>query len=89
MKTLFEEDERYSPLGLHFLREITKAVKPIIKGYAAKGYSIREISHIAQSAIGDFEVEYILTSQVKKVKDKRKVKKRFAIDLGTIPTNPP
>lgn len=89
MKTLFEEDGRYSPLALHILREIIKATKPIIKGYAAKGYSIREISHIAQASIGDFEAEYILTGQVKKFKDRRKVEKRFAIDLGTIPTYPP
>ena len=84
MKTLFQEDGRYTSDAIHLLGELRKSFKPIIKGYAKNGYSIRELSHIAQAAISDFEAEYILTGQIEKHKlDKKKAKKRFAIDLGT------
>ena len=81
MKRLFRDnDERYSPEALKLLSEITKVVKPIMKAYAESGYSIRDISHAAQAAITDFESEYILTTQVKKAKDKRNALNDFNAD---------
>lgn len=89
MKTLFQEDGRYTSDAIHLLGEISKVINPIIKGYAKNGYSIRELSHVAQAVITDFEAEFILTGQVEKQKLNRiKAKKRHAIDLGTIATDP-
>lgn len=89
MKTLFQEDERYTSDAIHLLGEIRKVIKPIIKGYAKNGYSIRELSHIAQATISDFEAEFILTGQVEKQKlNMIKAKKRYGIELGIIPTDP-
>ena len=71
MKTLFQEDGRYTSDAIHLIGQLRKVFKPIIKGYAKNGYSIREISHIAQAAIFDFENEYILTKQVAKFKKEK------------------
>lgn len=89
MKTLFQEDGRYTSEAIQLLQEIKKVIKPIIKGYAKNGYSIRELSHVAQAVITDFEAEFILTGQIEKHKLNRiKAKKRYGIELATIPTDP-
>ncbi len=59
------------PFILFSNHSITSTNIIIIKGYAKNGYSIREISHIAQAAIFDFENEYILTKQVAKFKKEK------------------
>ena len=87
MKTLFQEDGRYTSDAIHLLGEVEKLLKPLIKSYAKHGYSIREVSHVAQAAITDFESEFILTNQVMKAKEKReKDGRKFATDQGIIPS---
>ena len=54
--------------------EITKAVQPIINVYIEKGFSIRDLSHEAQAAIRDCELDYIATIHLKNLREKRKIK---------------
>ena len=85
MKTLFQEDGRYTSDAIYLLGQMRKLIKPIIKGYGKKGYPIRKISHVIQAAISDFEAEYILTNQVLKAKENGgNIGKKFAIDQGII-----
>lgn len=83
MKTLYGEDSRYTVDALSLLQDVTKTIKPIMKQYADKGYSIRDISHVAQAAIGDFENEHILIGQAKNFRKNRENKSN--IGLGVIP----
>lgn len=65
MKNLFDEGGKFLPEARELLKEIRKAVRPIMESYANAGYSMREVSHIGQAAITDYEAEYILTAGLK------------------------
>lgn len=70
MKTLYSDDARYLVDAINLWNNVTEVIKPIIKHYADKGYSIRDISHVAQAAITDFENEHVLIGQAKTARKK-------------------
>ena len=65
MKNLFDERGKFLPEGRELLKELGKAVRPVMESYADAGYSMREVSHIAQLAVSDFESVFILKTGLK------------------------
>lgn len=63
-KSLFGECERWTIVGSDLDREINAALRPIMEKWAKQGYSIREISHIAQGAV--MYVEHVAIIQNRK-----------------------
>ena len=55
-----EEDFRYTEEALALTGKILTVVGPIFNDYLAKGYSLREISHVVQSAVGEIELDAVL-----------------------------
>lgn len=72
MKSLYEEDARYIIDAINLWNDVTKAINPIFKNYIDKGYSIRDISHVAQATITDFENEHVLIGQAKNARNNSK-----------------
>jgi hypothetical protein len=72
MKSLFNEDERYTPEALEIDETTSNILRTIMLNFKNLGFSIREISHIMQNAIIGIEAEEILKGQVKKFREKKK-----------------
>jgi len=62
MKTrLFNENDRYSEAGLNLSNEAEEAIEPIMKKWADKGFSIRDIEYIIKQAALDTSLDYLLS----------------------------
>ncbi len=67
-KLLFrEEDDRFTPEGIKLDAEMSNALRPIFSAWYKKGYSARDISHIAMLAAQWEECGLILTKDMKEV----------------------
>jgi len=77
MKSIYDEKSLQTEESQKFGIEIAKAVQPIIDAYLEKGFSIRDLSHEAQSVIRDCELDHIITIHMKDLKEKRRIKNEF------------
>ncbi len=67
-KLLFrEEDDRFTTEGMKLDTEILDALIPIFSAWYKKGYSARDISHIAMLAAQWEECGLILTKEMEEV----------------------
>ncbi len=60
MKSFYGKYESYTEAASGLDREVHHALKPIFDKYIAEGFLIREISHIAHSAIVALECEKVV-----------------------------
>lgn len=60
MKTLYVENYRYGKVTHELNREAHNALKPIFEAWVKDGYNPREIAHIINGAVMDFELESVL-----------------------------
>ncbi len=51
MKSLFTNKDIYTPKAVEFQREVEKFWNPIMQEWAKKGYSTRDMEHIADATI--------------------------------------
>jgi hypothetical protein len=56
-KSLFDEDERYTPIASDLDLEVHKALLPIFEKYFALGITIREIAYLMHNSVLDVELE--------------------------------
>ena len=74
MKPLYKEDtEIMNTDGRELDRRIEKALTPIFKEYALKGYSIRDIACIAMLTVSALTSEIILLRNFKRLNEKDEV----------------
>ena len=68
MKRFFENDndETWTQEALELERKVQSALNPIFQEYISEDYSVREIAHIMQSAVGSSECEIILGKRLSK-----------------------
>lgn len=72
MKTLYDKNGKYTHETNHFELRIENAIRDIFNEYVDKGYSPRELSHLAQSAVYQLELMAMLPGNLpKKVNDLR------------------
>ncbi|KKL50875.1 hypothetical protein LCGC14_2301140 [marine sediment metagenome] len=87
-KSLFNEKyDSYNKDGNSLDNQINKAVKPMFKEWAEKGYSLREISHIALQTIMTLECENILIKAIKTRKEEHIDKKKHRKNVEPSETN--
>lgn len=61
MKSIFNEDGlTYSKDAVQFDLELYQALMPLFKSWIDRGYSIRELSHIASLSVLDAECTLVL-----------------------------
>lgn len=63
VKSLFREDDRFTPEAMRLDVDITNVLEPIFKAWYEKGYLAREISHICILAVNMIEGLLILDSE--------------------------
>jgi len=73
-KSCFYPDHRHTPEAQMITLDIKKTIRPILEELIAKGYSIRELSHIATLAIMDLEAEIALEYMYTKAKHDRSIR---------------
>ena len=64
MISLFDEDAKYIEDATFLDAAIQKAIEPIMRKYAADGYSVRDIYTIAQLTAMDIMTEIILDNDM-------------------------
>jgi hypothetical protein len=60
MKSLFDENDRWTPEANRLTMEVRHLLEPLFKQWAKDGYSVREISHIIGVEVGMIECSTIL-----------------------------
>lgn len=60
MKSLYDENFRYTEAAVEIDYEVTEAVKYLFRNSVREGYNPREVSHVMQSAIATLELEEVL-----------------------------
>lgn len=55
--------DRYTQQAIDIDTELRNAIQPILEKYARRGYSIRELAHIANTAIWDVECTWMISSE--------------------------
>ena len=73
MKTLFDENAKYTKDAQNLDAEIQTAVEPIMRSYAKEGFSIRDIYNIAHLTVMDIMTEIILDNDMKRAKLRRDI----------------
>lgn len=64
--SLFDKNDRYTPEANNIESEICSAVEPIIRKYASRCLSIREIQYIAESAVMQVCLSELLSPEASK-----------------------
>ena len=67
MKSIYDEKGLTTEEARNFCDTIEEVVEPVFKEYIEKGFSFRELSHEAQSAIRDLELEVVMDLYYQKV----------------------
>lgn len=65
MKRLFDEEDCYTTAALDFDLQISQAVEKIMQEWVENGYSVRELSLIAQSAVHMCECKLAIECRLK------------------------
>lgn len=60
MKSIYSEDDRYTPECNQLDIEVHDALKPVFDRWVALGYSIRQVSHLIQGAAYELELMAML-----------------------------
>lgn len=68
MKSLYDKNHRYEPIGMTLDSQATEAIKPIFDRFVEYGFSPREISHMIQSAVDMLELEAVMDKKQEVVK---------------------
>jgi len=77
MKSIYDKKSLQTAESQKFGIEISKAIQPIIDAYLEKGFSIRDLSHEAQSIIKDCELDHIINIHIENLEEKRRNKNEF------------
>ena len=62
-KKLFTDTDAWTVDATYFAREMDDALKPVLKKWALKGYSLRELAFIAHTCVGDVQATLILMAE--------------------------
>jgi len=60
MKSLYDEDARYTDDAASIDSATRDALTPILDEWTAKGYSPREIAHLMSAAVQDIELDAVM-----------------------------
>jgi hypothetical protein len=68
MKSIYDRKGLQTEESQKFAIEIAEAIQSVLKRYLDKGFSIRDLSHEAQSVIRDCELDHIMTIHMENAK---------------------
>ena len=68
MKDLYDKKGLQTKVSHEFGIKIGKVVFPVVKEYLGKGFSIRDLSHEAQSVIKECELDHIMDIHMENAK---------------------
>ena len=60
MERVFDDNDRYGPVAMDLDQEFRDALAPIFEVWHGKGYSIRDIAHVAHGAVFDRELSVMM-----------------------------
>ena len=63
MKSLFDENFRYTPAAIDIANDIDMALALIFNRRISEGYSPREIAHVIQGEVSSYELTHVLNIQ--------------------------
>lgn len=63
MNSLFDKDYRYTEKALEISHKTEQALKELFKKYVQEEYSPREIAHVMQMCVTDFELDAVLSKK--------------------------
>ena len=93
MKSIYDKKGLQTAESQKFAIEIEKAVQPILEEYLGQGFSIRDLSHEAQAAVRDCELDYMITVHMENAKrakanlEKKKILNEVAKKHGLTETD--
>ena len=61
MKSIYDRKGLHTAESQEFCLKVEKAIQPVLEEYLEKGFSIRDLSHEAQSVVRDCELDHIIT----------------------------
>jgi hypothetical protein len=68
MRSIYDKKGLHTAESQKFAIEISEAVQPVLKQYLEKGFSVRDLSHEAQSVIRDCELDHVMEIHMKNAK---------------------
>ena len=68
MKSIYDEKGLQTTESQKFCIAVEKAVQPILEEYLDQGFSIRDLSHEAQAAVRDCELDHMITIHMENAK---------------------
>lgn len=68
MKSLYDENGKYTPDALHFDGEASRLIRPLLEKIVAEGYRSREAAHLVEDAVSVLGCELQLDADMKRVK---------------------
>ena len=71
MKSIYDKRGLQTAESQQFGLEIDKAIRPIIKEYLKKEFSVRDLSHEAQTIIKDCELDHLMDIHMEDAKKAR------------------
>ncbi len=74
MKSLYDENAKYTPDALALDRAAARLMKPLMEDYVARGYSPREVAHLISDSVNLEGTEFILTADMKRFKEREGLK---------------
>lgn len=72
MKSIYDEKGFQTVESQKFAIEVEKAVQPVLEKYLGQGFSIRDLSHEAQAAVRDCELDHMIIIHAKVAKRAKK-----------------
>ncbi len=66
MKSLYDENDYYTPEAIEIENELMKAIAPFFQKWTDRGFSPREISHLSVGVASLLECETILNNRSRK-----------------------
>ena len=83
MKSIYDKKDLQTDESQKSAIKIEKAVKPILEEYLKKGFSIRDLSHEAQSVVRDCELDHVVLIHIEDAKRAKESLKRKKLDNKT------
>ena len=87
MKSIYDKRGLQTAESQEFGIKIGKAILPVFEEYLSKGFSIRDLSHEAQSVVRDCELDHIMgihLKNAKKARENLKKKKEAESELSEL-----
>jgi len=85
VKSIYDKKGLHTAESQEFSIKVEKAIRPVLEEYLKKGFSIRDLSHEAQSVVRDCELDHVITIHMENAK-RAKVnleKKKLDGQVGT------